>query len=306
MTHPDQAVVTGAFSYAGRYVARRLLGDGVRVRTLTRNPDREDPFAGRVKAYPMDFSDPEGLRRSMEGAGVLYNTYWIRYARGGITFHQAVRNTGTLFQAAVAAGVGRIVHFSVANPSNEYDLPYFRGKAQVEEMLKAVGISYATIRPTLVFGKGDLLLNNMAWALRRFPVFPVFGRGDYLVQPIYAGDLAALAVESGSRADSFVANAGGPDTFTFEELLRLLASAVGARVRLVHTPPFLGFALTKLVGLLLRDVGLTRDEVDGLMAGLLKSGARSTGTTRLGDWLADNGSVLGQRYVSESRRNLPS
>ena len=241
LTHPDQAVVTGAFSYTGKYVACRLLGDGVRVRTLTRTPGREDPFAGRVKAYPLDFSDPEGLRRSMEGAGVLYNTYWIRYARGGITFHQAVRNTGTLFQAAVAAGVGRIVHFSVANASADSRLPYFHGKGQVEVMLNGMGISYAIIRPTLVFGQGDLLLNNMTWALRRFPAFPVFGREDYLIQPVYAGDLAAMAVEAGSHADSFVADAAGPDTFTFEELLRLLASAVGARVRLVHTPAAVGY-----------------------------------------------------------------
>ena len=167
-----------------------------------------------------------------------------------------------------------------------------------------MGISYAIIRPTLVFGHGDLLLNNMAWVLRRFPVFPVFGRGDYLLQPIYAEDLAALAVAAGSRSDSFVADAGGPETFTFEELLRLLAEAVGTRVRLARTPPSLGFALTKLVGLFLRDVGLTRDEVDGLMAGLLSSGAAPTGATRLSDWLEDNADGLGRRYVSELRRNF--
>ena len=142
-----------------------------------------------------------------------------------------------------------------------------------------MGIPYAMIRPTLVFGEGDLLLNNMAWALRRFPVFPVFGRGDYKVQPIYDGGLAAQAVDAGSESENLVADATGPDTLTFEELLRLLASAVGARVRLVHTPPSLGFALTRLVGLLLRDVVLSRDEVDGLMAGLLTSGTAPTGAT---------------------------
>ena len=92
----------------------------------------------------------------------------------------------------------------------------------------------------MVFGEGDLLLNNMAWALRRFPVFPVFGRGDYKVQPIYAGDLAAQAVAAGSQSENTVADAAGPDTFTFEELLWLLSQAVGARVRLAHTPPSLG------------------------------------------------------------------
>ena len=204
-------------------------------------------------AAPLDFSDPDGLCLSMQGAAVLYNTYWIRFGRGRNTFDQAVANSRVLFAAAAKAGVDRIVHFSVANASSECRLPYFRGKGQVEEILKDMGVSYATIRPTLVFGEGDLLLNNMAWALRSFPGFPVFGRGDYPVQPAYAEDLAGQAVAAGSQNEYTVADAAGPDTFTFEELLRLLSKAVNARVRLVHTPPSLGFALTRLVGLLLRD-----------------------------------------------------
>ena len=239
----------------------------------------------------------------MRGAGVLYNTYWVRFGRGRTTFNQAVENSKALFEAAAKAGVGRIVHFSVANASSESRLPYFRGKGQVEEILRDTGIPYAIIRPTLVFGQGDLLLNNMAWALRRFRVFPVFGRGDYQVQPIYAEDLATQAVAVGSGSENSVADAAGPETFSFEELLRLLASAVGARVRMVHTTPSLGFALTRLVGLLLRDVVLTRDEVDGLMAGLLTSQAAPAGTTRLGDWLEDNPDILGRTYVSDFRRN---
>ena len=203
----------------------------------------------------------------MQGAGVLYNTYWIRYARGLTTFDVAVENTRTLFKAAKRDGVGRIVHFSVTNVSSESGLPYFRGKARVEDMLKGLGVPYATIRPTLVFGVGDLLLNNMAWALRRFPVFPVYGSGDYPVQPVYVEDLAAQAVEAGSRSESSIADAAGPDTFSFEELLRLLASSMGVRRRFLHTPPLVGLALTGLVGLMMRDVALTRDEVDGLMAG---------------------------------------
>ena len=196
MPHPDLAVVTGAFSYTGRYVTRRLLDQGVRVRTLTRSPDAEDPFGGQVEVSPLDFSDSDGLCQSMQGAGVFYNTYWIRYAHGQTTFDLAVENTGKLFEAAERAGVARIVHFSVTNPSSESGLPYFRGKARVEDMLVGLGVPYAIIRPTLVFGVGDLLLNNMAWALRRFPVFPVYGNGDYPVQPVYVEDLAAQAVEA--------------------------------------------------------------------------------------------------------------
>ena len=298
--HPDLAVVTGAFSYTGRYVTRRLLDQGVRVRTLTRSPDVEDPFGGRVEVAPLDFSDRDGLRQSMLGAGVFYNTYWIRYTHGRITFDLAVENTRTLFEAAERAGVGRIVHFSVTNPSTELDLPYFRGKAQVEDMLVSLGVPYAIIRPTLVFGVGDLLLNNMAWALRRFPVY---GNGDYPVQPVYVEDVAAQAVEAGSQSDNSVANAAGPDTFSFEELLRLLASSMGVRRWFLHTPASVGLAMTGQVGLMMRDVVLTRDEVDGLMDGLLTSEEQPTGTTRLSDWLKDGADGLGRRYVSELARN---
>ena len=303
MGHPDLAVVTGAFGYLGGYVARRLIDQGIRVRTLTRRLPGRNPLGGLVEAHPLDFLDPDGLRRSMDGAGVLYNTYWIRYGRGCMTFDQAVENTGTLFKAAMRAGVGRIVHFSVTNASHHSELPYFRGKAQVEDMLKGLGVPYAVIRPTLVYGQDDVLLNNIAWALRCFPVFPVCGRGCYPVQPVYAGDVAVQAVEAGSQGENFLADAAGPDTFSFEELLRLVASAVGVRSRLLYTPPRLGHALTRLVGLAMRDVALTMDEVDGLMAGLLTSATEPNGATRLGNWLAENRDGIGRNYVSELRRN---
>ena len=303
MPHPDFAVVTGAFSYTGKYVTQRLIEQGVRVRTLTRHPDQPNSFGDSVEADHLQFSDPDGLCRSMQGAGIFYNTYWMRYEHGRITFDRVVENTKTLFNAAKRAGVERIVHFSVTNPSPESELSYFRGKWQVEEALKNLGIPYAIIRPTLVFGVGDLLLNNMAWALRRFPFFPVYGSGDYTVQPVYVGDLATQAVEAGSRSGSAVADAAGPDTFTFKGLLRLLATSIGVRRWLIHTPPSTGLVLTRLVGLLMRDVALTRDEVDGLMAGLLTSDAPPTGTTRLSDWLKDNANDLGRRYISEMARN---
>ena len=75
LSHPDTAIVTGAFSFTGRYVARRLLDQVVSVRTLTGNPGREDPFCGWVPAARLDFSDPEGLRRSMREAGVPLSPY---------------------------------------------------------------------------------------------------------------------------------------------------------------------------------------------------------------------------------------
>ena len=305
MTHPDRAVVTGAFSYTGGFIARRLLRSGVRVTTLTRHPDIQNAFDGEVKAAPLDFSDRAALSRSMEGAEVLYNTYWIRFERGDTTFDGAVENSKLLFEAAIDAGISKIVHISVSNPAPNSPLPYFSGKWRVEEALQDSGIPYAIIRPTLVFGKGDLLLNNIAWAIRRFPFFPVYGDGDYPVQPIYAEDLATQAVaDAASTTEILTADAAGPETLSFGDLLRRIASAMGVRRRFIRVPPTLGLTLTSIVGLLVRDVVLTRDEVDGLMAGLLTSESPPTGTTRITDWLKDNADALGRQYVSELRRNF--
>ena len=300
----ESAVVTGAFSYTGRYIARRLLDDGVSVRTLTGHPDRPDPFGGQVEAAPLDFSDPAGLSRSMQGADVFFNTYWVRFERARTTFDRAVENSRLLFKAAAEAGVGRIVHISVSYASSGSSLPYFRGKGRVEEVLEGSGVPYAILRPTLTFGDGDLLLNNMAWALRRSPFFPICGNGDYPVQPVYVGDVAAQAVAAASRTGNSVADSAGPETMSFEDLLRLLASTMGVRCRLVHTPPSLGLNLTRMVGMMMRDVVLTRDEVHGLMAGLLVSGDPPTCATSLTGWLQDNANNLGRQYASELERHF--
>ena len=304
MPHPETAVVTGAFSYTGRYIAHRLLNEGARVSTLTRRSSADDPFNGRVPAAPLDFSDRDALRRSLDGAGVLYNTYWVRYGRGDTTFPGAVENSRTLFEAAKEAGVGKIVHVSVSNPSTDSPLPYFKGKADVEEILKGIGVPYAIIRPTLVYSERDVLINNLAWALRRFPVFPLYGRGDYLVQPIHVEDTAAQIVAAGGKAEDSLEDAAGPETFTFAELLRLLASAMGARCRITAMPPTFALNLTRIVGYLRRDVPLTRDEVDGLMANLLVSHEPPTGTTLFSEWITANADTLGRRYVSELNRNF--
>ena len=267
----ELAVVTGAFGYTGRYIAQRLLDQGARVKTLTGHPDRPSPFGDRVAVASLDFDDPDGLARGLDGADTLYNTYWIRFARGGVTFERAVENSVTLITAAERAGVRRIVHVSITNASAASPLPYFRGKGLVEAAVRASRLSFAIIRPTVVFGNGDILLNNIAWALRRFPVFPLSGSGKYSVQPVFVGDVARIAVAAGRATTDQTIDAVGPDTFSFEELVRLVARRIGARVWLTHAPPTLVRALTMAVGLLVNDVVLTGDEIDGLMAGLLVS-----------------------------------
>jgi NADH dehydrogenase len=256
-----------------------------------------------VQAFPLDFSQPDQLTASLRGAAVLVNTYWIRFDRGANTQPKAVENTRTLVQAAARAGVKRIVHLSVTNPSAESPLPYYWGKAADEEAVRASGMSYGILRPTLVFGAEDILINNIAWLLRHFPIFAIPGDGAYRLQPVYVDDLAALAVDAVYREDNSTSDVAGPDILTFEDMVRLIGRAIGRNRLLVHVPPRVALSAAQFMSLFLGDVMLTPEEVDGLMTDLLVSSEPPRCPARLADWLAANRETVGIRYASELKRH---
>jgi uncharacterized protein YbjT (DUF2867 family) len=295
-------VVTGAFGYSGRYIAQRLLEAGHRVRTLTSSPDRKNPFGERVDVRTFDFDEPQRLTESLRGADVLYNTYWVRFNHADFRHSMAVENTLTLFRAAQEAEVGRVVHVSITNPSEDSPLEYFSGKAKLEKALIESGLSYAILRPTVLFGKEDILINNIAWGLRRFPVFPVFGNGRYRLRPIYVDDLAALAVEQGGRDENVTIDAVGPETFTYRELVKTIGQIIGRRRLVMGAPPTVGYWMGKLVGWCKGDVMITREEIKGLMSGLLDVDSPAAGETRLTEWTRQHADQLGIRYASELAR----
>jgi NADH dehydrogenase len=300
---PGLDVVTGAFGYTGRYITERLLSQGRTVRTLTGHPERANPFGDRVRVAPFDFEEPGRLAEHLMGATTLYNTYWIRFPRGDVTFERAVANTETLLAAAAQAGVERIVHVSITNPSEESPFPYFRGKARLERVLRGSALSHAIVRPTVIFGREDILINNIAWILRRFPVFGVPGSGAYRVRPIAVEDMADLCVQAGARRENEAIDAVGPETFTFDELVRLIARTIGRRARIVHVPPTVALGASRLIGYVTRDVVATKDELEGLMANLVVTDGPATGHRRLSDWLTENAAQVGATYHSEVSRH---
>ena len=298
-------VVTGAFGYTGRYITRLLLDAGDDVRTLTGHPDRPNPFKRPIKSSPFNFDDPTALARSLEGADTLFNTYWIRFQRGRVNHDLAVRNIQALLRAAAEAGVRSVVHISITNASLDSPLPYFRGKAEAEDLVRESPMSHAILRPTLIFGAEDILINNLAWLLRKFPFHPIFGTGSYEVQPIFVEDLAHIAVRLAAQDEDVALDAVGPEVFTYRAMLDLVADAVGSRARFVRSSPRLAILASRLLGLLVRDVVLSRDELKGLMDGLLvsRSGEPPPGKTKLSEWLAANASGLGRGYTSELNRH---
>lgn len=302
MSAGEIQVVTGAYGFSGKYIAKRLLDMGHEVRTLTNSPDRENPFEGRVKAYPYNFDAPDKLMESLRDATVLYNNYWVRFNHRDFSYAQAVENSLVLFDAAKRAGVKRIVHISITNPSEDSPFEYFSGKARLEKAIKESGLSYAILRPAVLFGKEDILINNIAWFLRRFPLFGVFGCGSYKLQPIYVDDLAALAVEQGKRSENVTLDAVGPETFTYRDLVKTIGKAVGKQRPVVPIPPRKGYFMGRIVGLAHHDVTITKDEIGGLMANLLFTESSPVGKTRLTDCLREHADSVGRHYSNELRR----
>jgi uncharacterized protein YbjT (DUF2867 family) len=297
-------VITGAFSYTGRYVARMLLERGHFLRTLTFHPEGGAGFGDRVEVHPYNFDKPEELRRSLQGATTLINTYWVRFPRGPVNFDTAVRHSRTLIQAAVDAGVRRIVQVSIAHPAADSPLAYYRGKAAVEQAVCDSGLSYALLRPTVIFGGADILINNIAWFLRHLPVFGIPGDGRYGIRPIHVEDMARLLVESALSEVTSVTDAVGPEAFTFEELVRLIRSEVDSSCRLLHLPASLAYLATCVTGWRMRDVVLTWEEYLGLMDNLLVTHGPATGSISLRQWLAENRARVGKDYASELSRHF--
>jgi uncharacterized protein YbjT (DUF2867 family) len=297
-----RVAVTGAFGYSGRYMARRLFGAGHKVLTLTNSPRRTNPFGEAIEVAGYDFDRPDRLIDTLRGADALVNTYWVRFNHRLFNHDEAVTRSRVLFEAAREAGVRRVIHISITKPDSRSDLSYFRGKAEVEFALQSSGLSHVILRPALLFGREDILINNIAWALRRFPVFGVFGRGDYRLQPIHVDDLAAAVVDRLPGDRNEVIDAIGPETFSYRGLVETIARALGLRRWFLPVPPLVGYQACRLLGLCLGDVVITRDEIRGLMEERLHVDAPALGTTRFTEWLRQNKDTLGRRYTSEMAR----
>jgi NADH dehydrogenase len=296
--------VTGAFGYSGKYIAKKLIDDGQKVITITNSFDRKNPFRDTIQVYPFNFDEPAKLEETLQGVSVLYNTYWVRFNHKTFTHADAVRNTETMFNAAKRAGVKRIVHVSITNPALDSPLEYFSGKARLEKALIDSGISYAILRPTVLFGKEDVLINNIAWGLRYFPVFLVFGDGKYKMQPIYVEDLAELAIQHGKECKNRVIDAIGPETFTYRELVRKIGEIINKKRPIASVPPGIGYLAGWIVGKAVNDVMITKAEIEGLMANLLYVESPPTGSTKLSDWAKKHSDTLGLKYTSELARRV--
>lgn len=307
-----QIAVTGAFGYSGKAITELLLARGDQVRTLTNSPKREHSFGSKVEVHPLAFEDDTALERSLAGCEILVNTYWVRFNHRLFTFEQAVRNTQRLFAAAKRAGVRRIVHTSILKPDDGRGLAYYDGKMQLERDLEGTGLPHAIVRPGVLFGRGDILVNNIAWVFRHMPVFGIFGDGRYELAPLHVEDFARIVVRA-IDADAGLAIHGdggrvidchGPQRFMYRDLVKQVGEIIGIRRPMMRVSPGVGYAVSKVLNPFVKDVIITREEIDGLMRGLLWSAKPSLGTIQLTKWAREHAANLGTKYASEVQRRV--
>ena len=295
--------VTGAFGFTGRAIATGLLAAGRDVVTLSRRTAPSDPLAARITVEPLDFAQPERLVEALSGVDTMYNTYWLRFPRADMGYERAVEQSAILFGAARRAGVKRLVHVSVVNAAMDGPTPYVRAKARLERMVLASGIPATIVRPTLTYGTGDILVNNLAWALRRLPVYGLPGDGRYPIQPVHVDDVARICIEAAQAVPGTTVDAAGPHTLDYREMVEIVRHAVGSRSALLSMPAVVVLAAARVIGLAVRDVVLTRDEILELSSGFLTSTAPPLGRIGFTGWVEAHADVIGRRWSSELARN---
>jgi uncharacterized protein YbjT (DUF2867 family) len=291
--------LTGAYGYIGSATARRLRDAGYEIHTLT---NRTGLRVDGITAAPLRF-ELEYLIDQMRGLDTFINNYWIRIPYAGQTFRSAVANNAMLVEAAKRAGVRRYVYVSVSNPDRGRNLAYYDGKLQCEHAVRASGLSYGIVRPTLVVGPQDVLTNNIAWFLRRFLVFPMPGDGHYRIQPATLDDAGRIITELALSSDNVTVDVAGPDIVTFREYVSLLAEVCGVRRWMPSVPNALALVGIRCVEPFLRDVTLTREELLGLQQELLISHDPPLGKQSVLDWL--RGQLdFGRGYVNDVHRHF--
>lgn len=297
-----KSVVTGAFGFTGKYISKLLLSKGESIKTFTNKVNR-DIFGEKIEIFKYDFRNKEYLIKAMSNAKRLYNTYWIRFPYKNISFKEVINNTKILIDCAKEANIEKVIHISITNANPKSKFQYFKYKGIVEEMIKDSKIDYFILRPTVIFGKESILINNIAWFLKKLPLFFIFGKGRYLVQPIYIEDLAKIAVFGADNFKNKIVDIVGPEIFEFKEMINLIKTKISSKSKIIYLPSFLFQIFIPILNFLTKDIVLTKEELKALKDNLLYSKEEPLGKKKFTDWIDENKDNLGKEYFSELLRH---
>jgi NADH dehydrogenase len=262
--------MTGATGFVGRRIVRRLEERGHQVRALVRDPDRLPPELRKADLTRGDLRDETALRRVVAGVDAVIHLVGIIVERGPDTFDAVhVEGTRRLMAATAEAGCRRIVHMSAVGARDEPGAtPYHRTKARGETVVRQSGIPAAVFRPSIIVGPGNAPVRTLARLHRWSPVIPVFGRGDFPIQPVWVEDVAlafALAAERRELTGAF--ELGGPEIVTYEDFVRAIGRASGHPRPVVHVPLSLVRFAARTFDVLGEYAPITTDQLEMLLAG---------------------------------------
>lgn len=266
---PERIVtVFGGTGFLGHRIVERLLDHGLRVRAAARHPERAESRFGsgrpRLDLVKADIEDEASAAAALSGADGAVNAVSLYVESGDRTFQRIhVEAAGQLARLAGQAGVGRLVHISGIGADPASGSAYVSARGRGEAAVRSAFPATIIVRPAVMFAPDDAFLTTLAGLTRRLPVYPLFGRGDTRLQPVFAGDVAEGVARIMARADEpgGTYEFGGPDVYRFEELVRHVAQAVGARTRPVPMP----FAAWKALGFgaeFLPSPPITRNQVE--------------------------------------------
>ena len=268
-----KVAVTGATGFVGRYVVNELLRRGHSVRVLTRGSEARSRFNHPVEAVRGDIADAATLAPLASGCEAVVHLVGIINESEGASFDQVHRQgTENVVVAASRAGVQKYVHMSAMGASPSCPSEYGRTKAMGEEAVKRSRLDWTIFRPSVIFGPGDGFVTLIARIVRRNPGFiPVIGPGTVRFMPVSVRDVARLFADALEKPDAsrLSFEAGGPETFTMDEIYREIAAALGKGGKpLVHFPVGFGYLLAAAMSLVprwvLREPLLTRDQLRSL------------------------------------------
>jgi NADH dehydrogenase len=261
-------VVFGGTGFLGRRVVRHLRKCGFSVRIASRHPDRGDALFAvgdpQLQSVTADIHDEQSIARALAGAYAVVNAVSLYIEHGTETFHSLhVECAQRLAAQACQAGVARLVHVSGIGADASSQSLYVRRRGEGELAVRAAFADALLIRPAVMFGPDDSFLTTVITFLKRFPIYPVFGRGLTRLQPAYVEDVAEAITRALQRTEKrpIIFECGGPRVYSYKELLKTVAHEANLKPTLISIP-FAFWYLLAWFAEIFPSPPITRNQVD--------------------------------------------